>query len=70
MNIYWNASLGVTCNVEDMESMCLDARGWPVVWPEDMGWEMMTVFVNRKTYVAYINGEFDTAMYESDKVGV
>ena len=68
MNIYWNASLGVTRNTEDMANMCwnLDAFDTCVLM---MDWERMTVFVNRKTYVAYINGEFDTAMYESDKVG-
>ena len=45
MHIYWNKDLGITRNEEDMESMCCDAQGRPVVWPEDMGWEKISVKV-------------------------
>ena len=69
MIVYWHEDLGITRNEEDMESMCCDGYGTPVVYPEDMGWERITVYVGRKCYLACVNGEFDTALYESDKAG-
>jgi len=69
MIVYWHEGLSVTCNEQDMYMLCTDEYGNTLLEPEDMGWERISVYVGRKSYLAYVNGEFDTALYESDKAG-
>lgn len=70
MYVYWHEDLGITRNKEDMESMCSDAQGRLVVWPEDMGWEEIEITLPYKSFMSWWYGEWDTAMYEADKAGV
>lgn len=60
MYVYWHEDLGLTRNQEDMESMCCDAQGRPVVWPEDMGWEKINILLTNKVYKAWLYGGWVT----------
>ena len=66
MYVYWNAALGVTCNEIDLGHMYRDEDGMLLVWPEDMGWKRIRVYLTDKARDDWNAGEWDSAMWLAD----